>query len=372
MLFLALLVPASDLFRERVAPLLADRCVSCHDGTRKRGGLDLSTRAGLAALADKRKILAMVSGPTPRMPRLGPKLAAAEVASLKAWIDAGAAWPEGVVLKEKEQWWSLRKLERPPVPRMAGASNPIDAFLLARLEKEGLRMSPEAPRAVLLRRLCYDLTGLPPTPAQIDAFLADHRPDAYERLADRLLSSPAYGERWARHWLDVARYADTHGYDKDKRRDDAWPYRDWVVSALNAGLPWRDFVRMQLAGDVLKPGTREGLAAGGFVVAGPWDFVGHVELREGTVDKLKTRVNDRDDMLAAALGTFASATVGCARCHDHKFDPIPMRDYYRLQAVFAGVERGSRRLPGTPGPLAVSRTNGYHSAIMARADHAKW
>jgi hypothetical protein len=246
----------------------------------------------------------------------------------------------------EETWWSLRPLNRPvpPATKERWGRTAIDAFILARLEAHGLRPAPEADRRTLIRRLTFDLHGLPPTPEEVDTFLADSRPDAYERLVDRLLASPAYGERWGRHWLDVAHYGDTHGYDKDKRRDFAWPYRDWVIRALNSDLPYTDFIRQQIAGDVLRPGDPDGIVATGFVVAGPWDFVGHVELREGTVDKEKTRLTDRDDMVSNTLGTFVSMTVGCARCHDHKFDPISQKDYYRLQAVFAGVERGNRPL----------------------------
>jgi hypothetical protein len=244
-----------------------------------------------------------------------------------------------------EEWWAFRPLTRPTPPILPETTvSPLDAFVRAALDKRGLHPAPEADRRTLIRRLHFDLVGLPPTPEDVDAFVNDSRPDAYERLVDRLLASPAYGERWGRHWLDVVHYGDTHGYDKDKRRDNAWPYRDWVIKALNSDLYYREFVRQQLAGDVIRPGEADGLIATGFVVAGPWDFVGHVELREGTVDKEKTRVIDRDDMVTNALGTFLSLTVGCARCHDHKFDPIPMRDYYRLQAVFAGVERGARPL----------------------------
>ncbi len=157
-----------------------------------------------------------------------------------------------------------------------------------------------------------------------------------------MLASPHYGERWGRHWLDVVHYGDTHGYDKDKRRNNAWPYRDYVIRAFNRDLPYGEFVREQVAGDVLAPGDPAGVIATGFIAAGPWDFVGHVELREGTIDKLKTRLLDRDDMVATTISTFVSLTVHCARCHDHKFDPIPQSDYYRLQAVFAGVDRGDR------------------------------
>ncbi|MFO0842087.1 MAG: DUF1549 domain-containing protein [Gemmataceae bacterium] len=378
---------ASDLFRNGVAPLLEKRCLACHDAGKRRGGLDLSTRGGLLAgsengpvldggQADRGRLLQTVSGQTPRMPRTGPKLTEGEVALLRRWVAAGAPWPEGVTLKAREGaaegvWWSLRELTRPAIPSVKDRSwgrTPIDAFIRAALEKRGLRPAPEADRRTLVRRLSFDLTGLPPTPEEVDAFVADNRPDAYERLVDRLLASPAYGERWGRHWLDVAHYGDTHGYDKDKRRDAAWPYRDWVIRSLNADLPYRDFVRRQLAGDVLKPGDPDGVIATGFVVAGPWDFVGHVELREGTVDKERTRLLDRDDMVTNAVGTFLSLTVGCARCHDHKFDPIPMADYYRLQAVFAGVERGPRSLSGR-GP---SPSNGWHSGILPTADATRW
>jgi hypothetical protein len=252
--------------------------------------------------------------------------------------------PDGV-------WWSLRPLQGPAVPAVRDFSwlrTPVDAFILARLEAAGLKPGPEGERITLIRRLSYDLHGLPPTPDEVDAFAADPRPDAYERLVDRLLASPRYGERWGRHWLDVVHYGDTHGYDKDKRRDRAWPYRDYVIRSFNDDKHYADFVREQLAGDVLHPERADGVIATGFVAAGPWDYVGHVELREGTVDKLKTQALDRDDMVATTFATFQSLTVACARCHDHKFDPIPQADYYRLQAVFAGVERGERPYPGQP------------------------
>src|SRR5262249_35708429 len=158
----------------------------------------------------------------------------------------------------------------------------------------------------------------------------DPAPDAYEVLVDRLLASPHYGERWGRHWLDVVHYGDTHGYDKDKRRDHAWPYRDYVISSFNGDVPYGRFIREQVAGDVLWPGAPRGGTATGCVPAGPWDFAAHAELREGTVNKLKTRLPDRDDMLASTMSTFVSLTVHCARCHDHKFDPITQTDYYRL------------------------------------------
>jgi hypothetical protein len=260
---------------------------------------------------------------------------------LPVLVEASAA-PKG---KARGDWWSLQPLSRPVLPEVKAAAwvkNPIDAFVLAAMESRGLSPSSGAEKRTLIRRLTFDLHGLPPTPQEIDAFLADSSPNAYERLVDRLLSSPRYGERWGRHWLDVVHYGDTHGYDKDKRRDGAWPYRDYVINAFNSDKPYPRFIEEQIAGDVLFPKDPMGVVATGFVVAGPWDFVGHVELREGTVDKEKTRLVDRDDMLANTIGTFNSLTIHCARCHDHKFDPIPQKDYYRLQAVFAGVERGNR------------------------------
>ena len=265
----------------------------------------------------------------------------------------------------------------PAVKNQAWVRTPIDAFVLAAMEAKGLHPSRPAGKRTLLRRVTFDLIGLPPTPEEIDAFLADNRPDAYEKVVDRLLASPRYGERWGRHWLDVVHYADTHGYDKDKRRDHAWPYRDYVVHAFNSDKPYRDLLRSNWPATFCSPDDTEGVIATGFVVAGPWDFVGQLELREGTVDKEKTRVLDRDDMVINAISTFDSLTVHCARCHDHKFDPIPQKDYYRLQAVFAGVERADRPYGDKESlargvPAGTSPSNGWHSGISATPDVEKW
>ena len=353
---------ADDLafFRDRVAPILEKRCVSCHGETGPKGGLVLTSPADLrkggtlgpalvVGNAEESLIIEKISGDSPEMPKKAERLSTEQVADLKRWIDRGAAWPEGLTLRDRHlegvAWWAFAPLTRPAVPKSQTSDwgrTPIDAFILDQLEKSGLNPSPEADRRVLIRRLTFDLHGLPPTPAEIDAFVNDKAPDAYEKLVDRLLASPRYGERWGRHWLDVVHYGDTHGYDKDKRRDHAWPYRDYVITSLNADIPYTRFIQDQIAGDILFPGEPASLIATGFVAAGPWDFVGHVELREGTVDKLKARLNDRDDMLSNTMSTFQSMTVHCARCHDHKFDPITQKDYYKLQAVFAGVDRGDR------------------------------
>jgi hypothetical protein len=277
------------------------------------------------------------------MPKAGPALTAEEVALLERWVKGGAAddTPAGY---GGSTWWSLMPLRQPAVPRGSGAwgRTPIDAFVLAKLEEKGLRPSAEADRRTLIRRLTFDLHGLPPSYEETEAFLRDGATDAYEKLVDRLLASPRYGERWGRHWLDVVHYGESHGYDKDKPRRNAWPYRDYVIRSFNEDKPYRRFVEEQLAGDVLYPDEPEGVVATGFVAAGPWDFVGHAELREGTTDKQITRLLDRDDMIMTAMSTFTSMTAHCARCHDHKFDPISQEDYYSLQAVFAGVDRAER------------------------------
>jgi hypothetical protein len=352
------------LFREQVAPIFEQRCVHCHGSDSPKGGLSLVTgrsvlkggENGPAVVPGKPEeslLIDMVSGDAPQMPQKDKPLGKEQVEGLRRWIAQGAHWPEGVALRSRRSegatWWAFLPLTRPPVPAVRSAGwvrTPIDAFILSRLEAEGLHPSPEADRRTLIRRLTFDLHGLPPSPEEIDQFLHDDDATAYEKLVDRLLASPRYGERWARHWLDVVHYGDTHGYDKDKRRDHAWPYRDYVIGSLNGDIPYSQFIREQIAGDVLEPGASRGVIATGFIAAGPWDFVGHVELGEQTVEKLKTRLLDRDDMVASTMSTFVSMTAHCARCHDHKFDPIPQRDYYRLQAVFAGVDRGDRASAG--------------------------
>ncbi len=253
----------------------------------------------------------------------------------------------------EENWWSLQPMKPVSAPPCDShwARNEIDRFIESALLDRGLSPSPEADRRTLIRRLSYDLIGLPPTPEEFEAFEDDLEDGAFERLVERLLDSPRYGERWARHWLDVVHFGETHGYDKDKLRPNAWPYRDYVIRSFNEDKPYARFIEEQLAGDVLYPDTPVGFVATGFIAAGPWDYVGHVELREGTIDKEITRNLDRDDMVTTAMSTFSSMTVHCARCHDHKFDPIPQKDYYALQAVFAGVDRAEREYDHDPATL---------------------
>jgi len=346
-------------FARDIRPILSENCFACHgpDAADRQAGLRLDDgkgafevlRSGARAVAPGDRHASelyqrITAEPEDRMPPASfPKtLSEAQVDLLGRWIDEGAPWA---------QHWAFIPPAQHPLPEVQQTDwprNAIDHFILARLEREGLAPAPEADRRTLIRRVSFDLHGLPPTPEEVEAFLADERPDAYERLVDRLLASPRYGERWARHWLDVVKYGDTHGYDKDKRREHAWPYRDYVIESLNADKPYGRFIREQIAGDMLFPDAPEGVVALGFIAAGPWDFVGHAELREGTVDKQITRVLDRDDMVANAMNTFVSMTAQCARCHDHKFDPISKREYYALQSVFAGVDRANRNYDPDP------------------------
>ena len=337
-------------------PIVEARCATCHPARGGQAGLSLVTKAGMLRGGKSGPaivpgdpaaslLLAKVSGNPPLMPPVGERLTADEIDLVRRWIAEGAA---GEATSDgapgEHPWWSFKPLRRPARPEgdASWARNEVDRFVSAKLAENALRPSEEAGRATLIRRLTYNLHGLPPDPSAIDSFVNDRSSHAYERLVDRLLASPRYGERWGRHWLDVVHYGESHGYDKDKARRNAWPYRDYVIRSFNSDKPYSRFIREQLAGDVLWPGDPEGLIATGFIAAGPWDYVGHAELREGTKDKKLARLLDRDDMLAATMSTFASLTVHCARCHDHKFDPILQADYYALQAVFAGVDRAEQ------------------------------
>ncbi|MBO12930.1 MAG: hypothetical protein CMJ68_19500 [Planctomycetaceae bacterium] len=255
-----------------------------------------------------------------------------------------------------DTWWSLRPLNSPPVPastNLAWQQTPVDAFISRVHSQNGLSPSPRADRRSLIRRVTIDVTGLPPTPEQVATFLADRSPEAYPKLVERLLHSPRYGERWARHWLDVVHYGDTHGYDKDKPRPNAWPFRDYVVRALNDDKPFTRFILEQVAGDVLFGDTVDGIVATGLLSAGPWDYIGHAEVPETKLDGQVARNLDRDDMVRTVINSFTSLTVQCARCHDHKFDDVSMEDYYSLQAVFAAIDRADR--PFDPDPTAAAR-----------------
>ncbi len=255
---------------------------------------------------------------------------------------------------DDDTWWSLKPIVKAVPPAAPSGKyadwprTPIDRFILAKLREKGLEPAPPADKRTLLRRVTFDLTGLPPTPEEIDAFLADSSADAYEKVVERLLASPHYGERWARHWMDVAHYAETHGHDQDRPRPHAWPYRDYLIRSFNADKPYARFVQEQLAGDALFPGDADAIVALGFLATGPWDESSLRDIREDTLDRQVARYLDRDDMVTTAMSTFVSATAHCARCHDHKFDPITQKDYYALQAVFAGVDKAERAYDTDP------------------------
>ncbi len=357
---------STKIFSEQVAPILERHCVRCHSDEEHKGALSLSTEqslrkggeSGAAMLpksAEDSLLIQYIEGDKPEMPKNAPPLSNQEILQLRNWINAGAEWPAGVTLKNKQfenqPWWSFEPLSRPAVPHglvTVGERSPIDSYIRAKLAEKHLSQSKPADKRTLIRRLSFDLHGLPPDPTEIDEFVADSDPTSYERLVDRLLASPRYGERWARHWLDVVHYGDTHGYDKDKLRPNAWPYRDYVIRSLNEDKPYDRFILEQLAGDVLWPETVDGIVGTGFIAAGPWDFIGHAEVPESKTDGKIARNLDRDDMVTTTMNTFCSLTVQCARCHNHKFDPVTQTDYYRLQAVFAALDRADRMFDPDP------------------------
>lgn len=354
LVLLASPLPAVDFVRE-VRPIFERHCYECHGAQKQKNDyrLDIRSVALTGGGGHAPNIVAGKSAASPlfrfvkglekdlQMPPKS-RLSDAEIETLRRWIDEGAVWPEGVdvaKLEDKTDWWSFKPLQVSGAVRRGLAAvadvHPIDFLVRAKLTKAGLKPAPQADARTLVRRLFFDLTGLPPTPEEVVKYAAL----PYERLVDDLLASPRYGERWARHWLDVVHYGETHGYDKDKPRMNAWPYRDYVIRALNNDKPYARFVEEQIAGDVLYPGTTDGVTALGFIAAGPWDYIGHAEVPETKVDGRIARHLDRDDMVQNAVGTFCSLTVQCAQCHNHKFDPISQEDYYSLQAVFAAVDR---------------------------------
>ncbi|MFK7736197.1 MAG: DUF1553 domain-containing protein [Pirellulaceae bacterium] len=341
-----------------IAPIFTKHCTHCHSQSNSEGDISLATLADLtsndyviAGDAASSYLIELVTGKdgdSAAMPKDSKPLAESEVALLKQWIDQGAKWPQGLTLEEPQvddfDWWSYQPLTRPTVPKIdhAWAKSTIDKFILAKLHQKGLTPSEPTDRRTLIRRVTYDLIGLPPTPEQVDRFVHNTDPQAYEKLVDRLLQSKHYGQRWARHWLDIVKYADTHGYDKDKLRTNAWPYRDYVIRSFNEDKPYSQFVQEQVAGDVLFPGQSDGILGLGFIAAGPWDYIGHVEVPETKIDGKVARNLDRDDMVSNTLNTFCSVTIQCARCHNHKFDPITQEHYYGLQSLFASIDRADR------------------------------
>ncbi len=398
-------LPAEDLSKQ-AAQVLHENCLGCHGEALKMSHLDLRSRESILIGGDggpalipgkpsESRLLRFVSGiQQPSMPP-GKPLPAAKVEILRRWIESGARLEESAparpderaaiaaledrpITAEERRYWAFQPPARPAAPtvrRADWARNPIDAFLLAALEAKGLQPSPPADRRTLVRRAYLDLTGLPPDPAAIDEFVKDSSADAWPSLVNRLLDSPHYGERWGRHWLDLVRYADSGGYEIDRDRPNIWRYRDYVIRAFNQDKPYDEFIREQIAGDEIDPGSHDALIATGFLRNG----------LEANMKTEQTRMDELDDLISTSTGAFLGMTAGCARCHNHKFDPIPQKDYYRMQAVFfstqhedlplvgevevASHKAEQKRIDGLEAPLKKERTalqEPYRNALLAK------
>ena len=357
----------------QASKIIAANCVGCHGGLIKNAGLDLRKRDTILKGGERG---AAVSPGNPDLSRLyrqvahldgphmppGKKLSDEDINALKLWIARGLPYEDIVDQQEEEaraalakledrpitpaerKWWAFQKVARPAMPAVqnkAWTRNAVDEFLMAAMEKKGLTPSPETDKRSLARRAYLDLTGLPPTPAELKEFLNDKRPEAFDKLTAKLLDSPHYGERWARHWLDVVRFSDSGGFEYDRERDNAWRYRDYVVSAFNNDKPYDRFLKEQLAGDELYPNSVEARIATGYLRLGV----------ENNIKTEQTRIDELDDIVATTANSMLGVTVGCARCHNHKFDAIAQKDYYRMQAVFFGTKAEERPL-GTEAELA--------------------
>jgi mono/diheme cytochrome c family protein len=349
--------PAADPkvdFARDIQPILKASCLKCHGPEKPKGQFRLDVKAlamkggvngkDIVPGASKDSLLVkllLAADDEERMPQKSPALSKEKIGLVRRWIDQGAAWPDAAGDAKTETHWAYVRPVRRDAPAVKNATwvrTPVDAFVLARLEKEGIAPSPEADRPTLIKRLSYDLLGLPPTPDEVDAFAGDVAPDAVGKLVDRLLASPHFGERWGRHWLDKARYADSDGYEKDNSRPDAWRYRDWVIDALNADLPFDQFTVQQLAGDLLPDATPVQLLATAF----------HRQTltnTEGGVDKEQFRIEAVFDRTETTGAVWLGLTVGCARCHNHKFDRISQQEFYQLFAFFNNGDETAADVP---------------------------
>ncbi len=343
-------------FDRDVQPILAKRCFSCHGPDKAEGGLRLNSReSALGELdsgergivpgqPDKSEVLRRItaSDEAERMPPEGKPLSADEIDRIRRWIAAGADW---------EEHWAFLAPQPQAVPQVkntAWVRNPIDAFILDRLEDAALEPAPPADPVALIRRAYYDLTGLPPTPEEVDEFVKPNHDKAYEALVEKLLASPQYGERWGRHWLDVVRFAETNSFERDGRKPHAWRYRDYVIRSFNDDKPYDQFVREQLAGDELPQVTNDSIIATGFLRLGLWD--------DEPADRLLAKYDVLDDIVATTGQVFLGLTVNCARCHDHKIDPIPQQDYYGLLAFFHNLTNNGTTGRNVETPLFESET----------------
>ena len=348
---------ASDgqFFETQIRPILEAHCWKCHGGDKTRGGLDLTHRAGLLAGGDlgpsvdlaepaKSLLVEAINYQDLEMPPTG-QLPEASIALLTEWVARGLPWPEAdqaspprhevdeepYISDEDRAHWAYQPLirPRPPAGTDAWGRNPIDRFVARRRAEKGLAPNPPAPRRALIRRLYYDLIGLPPTPADIEQFVNDRRDDAYERLVDQLLASPEYGEHWARHWLDLVRYAETNSFERDNAKPNVWRYRDYVIAAWNHDKPYDQFLVEQLAGDEVDHVTNESMIATGYYRLGLWD--------DEPTDAIQAYFDHLDDVISVTSQVVMGMTINCARCHEHKIDPIPQEDYYRFLAYFRNI-----------------------------------
>lgn len=349
-------------FEKEIFPILQSHCIRCHNPSNPKGDFSLATSKDLRSQKwivsedpNASYLIEVVSASgdePPAMPKEGTALKPEEVEQLRRWIAAGASWPDDVIVQERakadKSWWSLQPLADVRVPEIriaddqtpAAAWNhhPIDRFIYQKLHENGLAPNPPADRRTLIRRATYDLIGLPPTPEEIAEFVDDPSPLAYEHLIDRLLASPQYGERWGRHWLDVIRFGESRGFERNEIINNLWPLRDYVIAAFNDDKPFDQLVREHLAGDVLAKDQPAVEVAAAFLVAGPYDDVGN----QDAVQAAQIRADIIDEIIRATSEAFLGLTIGCARCHDHKFDPIRQSDYYAWYATFAGVRHGQR------------------------------
>ena len=365
-----------EFFEKKVRPILVEQCFKCHSTAQKknRGGLVVDSLAGLLQGGDTGPALVVgkpeasllikaVSHADKDLQMPKEKLPAEQIAVLEQWVKMGAPWPgantstarpPGKITDEDRRWWAFQPVRTPSLPEVKDGwvRNPIDRFILTRLQAEGLTPAPAAERAALIRRVYFDLTGLPPTPTEVETLLKDQSPNWYETLVDRLLASPRYGERWARHWLDLVRYAESDGYRIDDYRPTAWRYRQYVIDSFNQDKPYNRFVQEQLAGDEIAPDDPAALAATGFL---------NLWIYEYNQRDVRTQWSIiLDDITDVTADVFLGLGMGCAKCHDHKFDPILQKDYYRLQAFFAPM------LPQTSTPLATPAQLAEHKEKLRR------
>ena len=394
---------SNSFFTSKIHPLLESKCFGCHGEPKDREGeFDMRTREGLLKGGESGQP-ALIPGDPDKSPmfravlrteklKMPPKernaLSPEEIDLLRQWIAGGAPWTDSTKTASKPKWefkpediWAFQPVTHPSIPKIANQKskivNPVDAFVLAKLEEKNLSPAPQADRLTLIRRATFDLIGLPPTPAEIDDFFKDKSLDAFNKVIERLIASPRYGEKMARHWLDVVRYADSDGFSNDYERPNAWRYRDYVIRSFNSDKPYNDFIIEQIAGDELagsgrKEENSEALIAVGMLRMGPWE---HTAMSVAAV----TRQQFLDDVTHNVSATFLGLTVGCARCHDHKFDPIPTKDYYRMQSIFAPVQFEARKVEflsaeNTAGvddeivrvKLAMERTKGRLDAVRTK------